>query len=198
MRKASPHIPFAQLLDLHDGQLPPEKQTNLRRHLGTCRTCAADLAALERAITIMRRDTSVDAPPDVIARAVRLFGTTRAASPGRPRRILATLRFDSAQPTPALAVRAATWPVRQRLYHAEAYELDLRETPTDGLWTVKGQVLGPCTGGLVELRGPLRAVQSTLDELCTFTLPPVPADIYTLTLRLPEIEVELPSLQIGG
>jgi hypothetical protein len=198
MRQGSRHIPFAQLLDLRDGQLPPAVQADLRRHLGTCGACAAELAALERAITIMRRDTSVDAPADVIARAVQLFVPTRTASPVHLRRILATLRFDSAQPAPALAVRAETWQARQLLYHAEAYDLDLRMTPTDGLWSVQGQVLGPCTGGLVELRGAQEAVHGALDVLCTFTLPPVPADRYTLTLRLPEVEVVLESLQVGS
>jgi hypothetical protein len=146
----------------------------------------------------MRRDKSVDAPTDVIVRAVRLFRTARTATPSNLRRIFATLQFDSARPTPALGVRAQQSRARQLLYHAEAYDLDLRVTLADAMWIVKGQVLGPCTGGLVELRGVTDTAPIMLDELCMFTLPQVSPGSYTLTLRLPDVTLELPPLELGS
>ena len=37
----------------------------------------------------------------------------------------------------------------------------------------------------------------TLNELCEFTLAPVVAGIYTLTLRLDDVELEIPELLVG-
>jgi hypothetical protein len=198
MKSASHHVPLTQLIELIAGQLPPEAQTQIRRHLVTCWQCARHQTVLERGIMLMRRDTSVDAPADVIARAVRIFPATPPPSTFSLRHVLATLRFDSAQPAPTIAVRAPAWRPRQLLYTAERYDLDLRMIQAGGMWTVKGQVLGPCSGGLVELRGGAETAHSPLDELCTFTLPPVPAGTYTLILSLSEVEVELPGLEVGS
>ena len=60
-----------------------------------------------------------------------------------------------------------------------------------------GQVLGPCAGGTVELRGASDTLSVALNELCEFTLVPLVAGVYTLTLRLGEVDLEIPELVIG-
>jgi hypothetical protein len=52
--------------------------------------------------------------------------------------------------------------------------------------------------GQVELQGPTFQVQAALNELCEFTLPPVPPGTYTLSLRTPDAEIEIMGLDVGG
>jgi hypothetical protein len=61
-------------------------------------------------------------------------------------------------------------------------------------------VLGPCEGGRVEAfasAGDAEPVaHSSLNELCEFTLPPVPEGTYALRLRLNDTEIEIPELSL--
>ena len=66
--------------------------------------------------------------------------------------------------------------------------------PDGESWAVTGQVLGPCAGGSAELRGAPGAV----NEVCEFALAAVPTGAYTLTLRLDDIELEVPDLRLGA
>jgi anti-sigma factor RsiW len=198
---SSAHIPFARLTDLAEGRLSAGEQTRLQSHLTACPRCAADLAWLERVITCLRTDDSTDPPPQVIARAVQLFaaraGRTAPAA-GWPERILAVLRFDSAQSPLALGQRAGPAPARQLLFSAGAHDLDLRLTPAGEAWVVTGQVLGPDTTGRAEQRGAANVVQAVLSDLSEFALPAVPAGHYALVLHLADAEVEVADLPVGS
>jgi hypothetical protein len=151
---------------------------------------------LERVISLMRTDDSEDPPPHVVARAVRLFRsrTAQAHSPSMPRRLVALLRFDSAQSPLAMGVRAGGQVGRQMLYVAEAHELEVRAVLSGRAWTLAGQVLGPSGAGSVELRGAGDSVQAMLNEQCEFRLPPVPAGSYSMTVRFSDVEIEVPRL----
>ncbi len=195
MNFPSTHIPFAMLADMAEGRLPAEAQTGLHAHLATCPRCAADLAWLERAITSMRSDDSADAPPEMIARAVRLL--RMPASPGLRERVLAVLRFDSLQLPRAIGVRAGSPTERQLLFNAGAHDFDVRLSPVGEAWRISGQVLGPEATGQVELQGGAGDVQAVLDHLGMFILPVVPGGSYTLTVHLPQAEVEIPGLEVG-
>ena len=48
------------------------------------------------------------------------------------------------------------------------------------------------------LRGPGTGVQSEINQLSEFHLPPVAAGTYELTLQLPEVEVVIPDLVVGS
>lgn len=198
MSKTSRHLPFDRLVDIAEGWLSAEEQTAARAHLAACPRCAGELAHLERLLGLMHADDSVDAPPQVIARAIRLFApraATRAPSPWE--RVLATLRFDSAQLVLAPGVRSATTAPRQLLFSAGAHELDLRIVPTGERWTVQGQVLGPDEGGQVTLHGAAGVVEGAVSEVGEFRLPPVPSGSYVLRLRLTGGDVEFPTLELG-
>jgi hypothetical protein len=131
---------------------------------------------------------------------VHLF-SARAGRPapaaGWPQRILAVLRFDSAQSPLALGQRAGPAPARQLLFSAGAHDLDLRLTPAGEAWVVTGQVLGPDTAGRAELRGAANVVQAVLSDLSEFALPAVPAGRYALVLHLADAEVEVADLPVG-
>jgi anti-sigma factor RsiW len=193
----SAHSGFERLVDLVEGRLLPAEQSQLLAHISGCARCAADKAWLERVISLMRTDTSEDAPPAVIARARRLFQARTAPPPTERRRIPALVHFDSRQRPLALGVRSGQPAARQLLLKAEDYDLDVRITPTGAAWQVSGQLLGLETIGKVELQGETAAVQTELNDLGEFSLPLVPAGTYNLILRLADLDVDLPTLYIG-
>lgn len=206
MNLISQHIPFAKLADLAEANLTAEERDASTAHLQACARCSAQFERVSQVLELMRTDRTEDAPRDAIARAVAIFrgrksSTTAAARLGR--RVLAALSFDSARLAPAYGVRAGQAATRQLLYSAGDNELDLRVTPGDEAWVISGQLLGQeqCAGGEVRLEGERTgsaAAQARLNELCEFTLPPVPPGSYTLRLRLTEMEIEIPEFELSA
>ena len=200
MRLTRQHIPFARLADLAEGRLAAADERDARAHLAACADCSEQSAQLERLTSLMRADVSEDAPRGVLMNAVGLFRARRAErSPGLLRRVVAALTFDSSTLTPAFGVRSGqAAPARQLLFSAGDFDVDLRLASGGEGWTVSGQVLGPCAGGEVVATAAEgeAAARAELNELCEFTLPPVPAGVYTLRLRVDEVEVEIPELSL--
>lgn len=190
------HLKFERLVDLAEGRLGDAVRTETRSHLDECKHCAAKLTRLEHTISLMRTDTAVDAPRDVLSLAVSLF-QNRPAKQSAVQRVLALLSFDSAGQSMAFGVRSGgTAAARQMLYSAGANDVDLRVTQSGEAWVVSGQVLGECTGGEVELKGAGGAANASLNEQCEFSLAPLPAGSYTLYLRLTDREIEVPEFQL--
>jgi len=198
------HIPFAQLADLIEGRLPAPEQVETSAHLEACERCAGQAAQLRRVTQLMRADDSRDAPRDVLFNTISIFSARRTTLkvPGVVRRILATLNFDSGSQPLAFGVRSGqAAPARQLLFDAGDVSVDLRLARGSEGWTISGQVLGPCgSDGQVEMVrvGDTEAtVRAGLNSLCEFVLlPPVPAGIYTLRLRLDGVEVDIPGLDL--
>ncbi|HLM56569.1 MAG TPA: zf-HC2 domain-containing protein [Pyrinomonadaceae bacterium] len=201
MRLTPQHIPFERLADLVEGRLGAEKRAQAEAHLTTCARCAGQADELRRVTGLMRADTSSDAPRDVVARVLGMLPASRAAGepePGLLRRIVASLTFDSSSLTPAFGVRSGqAAPARQLLFGAGDFDVDLRLAEGEDGWTVSGQILGPCEGGgRVEMSGAGGRVEDGLNDLCEFTLSPVPAGSYALRLRVGDVEVEVPELSL--
>jgi anti-sigma factor RsiW len=202
MRLTPAHITFERLADMAEGRLSAEETTSARTHLASCTRCSSQAAELERVALLMRSDTSVDAPRDLVFGVIQSFHSRRTESaPGLVRRILAALTFDSSNRTPAFGVRSGqTAPARQLLFGAGDFDVDLRLAAGEEGWTVSGQVLGPCEGGRVEAfaAGAYEesAARASLNDLCEFTLPPVPEGVYALRLRLNDTEIEIPELSL--
>ena len=199
MKLAPRHIPFELLVDLAEGRVAPEDPRDARAHLGDCPACAGQLTQVERLAGLMRSDNSEDAPRDVLAGAISLFGA-RPARAGFLRRVVAALSFDSGALRPAFGVRSGQGSSsRQLLFSAGDVDVDLRVAPDAEGWAVSGQVLGECGGGWAELGGAedsRQAARADLNELCEFALPVVPAGSYTLRLRLDDLLVEIPDLDL--
>jgi hypothetical protein len=198
MKTSSRHIPFAELADLAEKRAAGDKATASQAHISDCSTCAQQLDWVGQVLELMRTDTAVDAPRDVLAYAVNIFRQQGAAQPSLLRRIVAALSFDSSSNlAPAFGVRSGQAISRQLLYVAEENDIDIRLTPEDENWTVSGQVLGEnCAGGRIEIEGEGEFATADLNDLCEFTLPAVPAGRYTLRLRLGNAEVEIPQLEL--
>ncbi|HVF57884.1 MAG TPA: hypothetical protein VM934_17160 [Pyrinomonadaceae bacterium] len=204
MKIAPHHISFARLADLVEGRLTSGDAAEAQAHISGCRRCSQQATELGRVTQLMRTDTSKDAPRDVLLNAVEMFRARPVAEekPGFLRRLVATLSFDSSSLTPAFGVRSGqAAPARQLLFSTGKMDVDLRLAPGGEGWTVSGQVLGPCpAGGRVEIEGSREAVgaaeSAELNNLCEFILPPVPAGSYTLRLRLDDLEVEIPELDL--
>jgi hypothetical protein len=193
----SRHIPFATLADLVEKRLSADENRETLNHVSACSRCTGQLNELQQLVSLMRTDTAEDAPRDVKANALALFQARAAsAKPSVVRRVLAALNFDSAQSSPAYGLRSGQPQSRQFLYSAGENDLDLRVRPNGEAWVVSGQVLGQCDGGEVELRGEAGTAAVRMNDLCEFTLPPVPTGRYTLQLRLNDVEVEVPDLDL--
>jgi anti-sigma factor RsiW len=191
------HLTFAKLADLVEGRLSSNEQVASNTHLATCSRCAAELDNLKTVVSLMRTDRAEDAPYELVSHAINLF-RSRAASrqPSLVKRIVAALSFDSLQMSPAFGVRSGQAAARQLLFVAGEYDLDLRITQSGETWNVSGQVFGEeCVGGKIELEGDT-AIQADLNNQCEFTMAAIPAGSYQLRLRLPNLEVEIPQLEL--
>lgn len=188
---------FSELVGIAEGRVTSAEAAEIRERLDADPHVAEDLAWLTHVIDLMRSDESVEPPLPVVQRAVRLFA--QRAMPPRPnmvQRIVAVLRFDSASMPLAVGVRSGQPVPRQLVWSAEPYDIDLRITPHGDTWQVSGQVLGPCTGGQVTL-GDSTTVDATLNDLCEFALPPVPAGRYALALHLTDAEITIDMVEVG-
>jgi anti-sigma factor RsiW len=192
-------VPYELLIDLAEGRLAETEAAALRARIVDDPLARARLSELEELISLMRADDSVDAPEHVVARAARL---ARRPEPTRQqpalRRLIALLTSDSWRGAGAGAgLRSLqAWP-RAILLKAGDRELDLQIGPRGERWQLSGQVLGPEAPGSVTLSGPGDRVSATLNEIGEFTMPPVPAGFYTLTVTQDDLEIIVPSLEIG-
>ena len=200
MKQIFNHLPFEKLADMAEGRLLADERMKAEAHANGCPRCAAKLTELEKVFSLVRTDESVDAPPEIMTRAVNLFrprAVAASSSPSLVERIVAALSFDSLQMRPAYGVRSGQAAARQLLYSAGESDIDLRVAPSGEDWVVSGQVLGAdCAGGEIELKGATGETRARLNEQCEFRLPPVPAGTYSLRLRLTDMEVEVPELEL--
>ena len=198
MSVGSRHIPFGQLIDLVEGCLSPDEQTEMQAHTSACSRCAAQLAWLERVIGLMRTNDYEEPPARVAAGISRVFGSYSPSPSSLRQRIMAVLRFDSAQLPLSVGRRSGSSTERQLLFTAENLDLEVQITQSGSLWEVSGQVLNADARGLAELHGSAGEVRATLNEVGEFLLTPVPPGWYALILQLTTAEIEIPGLEIGA
>mgnify|MGYP003288345528 CR=1 FL=1 len=190
----SPHIPLETLADIVEDRAKAGILHTAMAHIATCSACDDMLRRLRQLVIMMRTDTAADAPRDVLMSAISLF------SPQRKRplpRIIATLIFDSRKAGPAFGMRSLRMSSRQLLYSAQQADLDLRLAIQNEECVVAGQVIrNGCAGGLVEISGATGTAEASLNELCEFKLPAIPVGNYSLRVRMSDIEIEIPELEL--
>jgi hypothetical protein len=191
------HFRFEQLCSVVDGNLPPDERATADVHLSECDRCRADLLWLRGTAELMRPPTMEEAPAELVARAVRLFQPY--AAPGREsirRRIVAVLAGGGFMP--AFGLRGTEPHMRQLLYTAGEHGIDIRLTPTQALWTLTGQLLGPADGGEVRLEGVDGERTTKISPDGAFSLTQIAPGTYTLRLTADVAEIEVLGLEIGG
>src|SRR5262245_43463966 len=189
MNSSSSHISVETLVDLAEGRQPAEADLG---HVSSCSICNAALMQLSEVIRLMRSDQSEVAPRDVLNAAMSIF--VPVDRPGL-RRLIATLTFDSFNATPAFGFRSSLPTSRQLIYSAPETDLDLRVTIENEKFVVAGQVLrNKCAPGQVEISGATGSAKTELNDMCEFTLAPVERGRYSLSVRLDDVEVEVPEL----
>ncbi|HYP28260.1 MAG TPA: hypothetical protein VE262_16215 [Blastocatellia bacterium] len=136
---------FERLIDYLDGRLAEEEAERLSEHVASdCRHCAPtrDWYVLVR--QSVSADDSVEPPPWVLKRAVRIFDEkgSRPRLKERLGRAVASLVFDSFAQPAILGVRSTETANRQLLYRAGDYSIDLQIAPSEGArLDVRGQIL---------------------------------------------------------
>lgn len=190
----STHIPLETLADLVEDRASNEARQSAEPHLAVCETCYEALQSFRRLIFLMKSDTAEDVPRDVLMSALRIF---RPVRPVPLPRIIAVLSFDSRAAGPAFGMRSVHTPSRQLLYTAHGTALELRITVENGECHLAGQVMrDDCAGAQVELSGDAGTVTTQLNELCEFSFPAIPIGNYSLTVRMPDVEIEIPELKL--
>jgi len=191
----SAHISLETIADIADDRVAGATLNAAMAHVSACSACNDILRRLRQLILTMKGDRAADAPRDVLLLAIKIF----SASPAPLRRIVAILTFDSRSAGAAFGVRSLRTTSRQMLYSAQETDLDLRITVQNGECIVAGQIMRDgCAAGVVEISGANGSSKASLNELCEFTLPAVPAGNYSLTVRMLDVEIEIPELELKG
>ena len=190
----STHISVETLVDIAENRATRDAREAAMSHISTCSTCHDMLRRLQQLILAMKTDSTPDAPRDVLTSAINIFSQEKRST---LRRIVAFLIFDSRGAGPAFGVRSLPTTSRQMLYSAEETDVELRVTVQNDECILAGQVIGEgCAGAHVEISGAAGRSTATLNELCEFTLPPIPVGNYLLTVRMLDREIEIPELEL--
>lgn len=190
----STHISVETLANIADNRATPEAQEAAMAHISACSTCHDTLRQLQQLILMMRSDSTSDAPRDVLTSAINIFSQEKHSP---LRRIVALLTFDSRNAGPVFGVRSLPTASRQMLYSAEEIDVELRITVHNDECILTGQVIGEgCGEGHVEISSLAGTSNATLNDVCEFTLPPIPPGNYSLTVRMLDREIEIPELEL--
>ena len=190
----STHISVETLADIAEGRVTQEARKAAMAHFSECSTCRDKLGRLQQIILTMRSDGTNDVPRDVLTSAIDIFSQEKHSP---LRRIIALLIFDSRNAGPAFGTRSLRADSRQMVYSAEETDLDLRITVQNDECILSGQVIGEgCAEAHVEISGVMGSTEAVLNEVCEFTLPPIPAGKYSLRLKMLDRQIEIPELEL--
>ena len=191
----SSHIALETLVDMAEERLSAGALETAMAHVEACSACNDKLRRLEQVLLLMKTDTAEDAPRDVLASAINVFSPQRTST--AVPRIVAALTFDSRSARPAFGMRSLDSDWRQMIYSARDNDVDLRIRVQNEECIIAGQVIREsCNGGLVEISGATGSSQASLNALCEFTLPAVPIGHYSLRVIMPDVEIEIPDLDL--
>lgn len=197
MKTPSQHLEFGKLADLAENRLNENETSLSQSHLAGCIQCTKRFQDIARTIQLMLSDDSKDAPRDALLYAINIFDRRRASVGETLRRVIASLTFDSFTSAPAFGVRSGQSPTRQLLYSTAEGDIDIRVTRQNNDWIIAGQLLREnCVGGRAEIEGEAGTTSSDLNSQCEFNLRALPDGVYTLRLQLPDIELEIPHLEL--
>ncbi|HKF57420.1 MAG TPA: hypothetical protein VKJ45_18325 [Blastocatellia bacterium] len=196
MSSSTSHISFERLVDMAEARVKADEAAVIAAHLSICQACSEADRRLRGLLELMRSDSAENAPDYALARAINMLPGHEPRL-GVVRRILATLKLDTAGMTPAYGFRSETAGERQLLFEAGETRLHLQVSPAGEQFVITGQLLGPPGTGQVELKSEAGSLQAVLDEQSEFVLPAVAGGSYWMVLRLSDLELEVPEFKLG-
>lgn len=154
---------------------------------------------LNKIVRLMQTDNSADAPSDSIKWTKNLF-LSRAAAPKKSlvQKVLAVLQMDLSPDKAAFGERSASASaVRQMLFGAGDYQIDLRIAKTNKGFTVTGQILGADSAEAeIKLFNDRKNFTAKINELSEFKFDNISKDKYTLSLTFKDKEIIIESIEI--
>lgn len=191
----SAHISLETLADMAENRVAGAALDSALGHLATCSACDDTLSRLRHLVLTMKSDRAADAPRYVLVSAINIFSPSQSPL----RRVVAILTFDSRSAGPAFGMRSLHTSSRQMLYSAQEADVDLRITVQNDECIVAGQIIRDgCAGGVVEISGASGSSETSLNDLCEFTLPAVPIGSYSITVTMLDVEIVIPELELKG
>jgi hypothetical protein len=198
---------FAQLLDYLDGRLDRSAAESISTHLERgCNQCDEDRAWYQQVKFVAAGDDSVEPPPWVMKRALRLFTTAPASIGARVGAVVASLIFDSFKRPAVAGIRSSAIEGRQLLYRAQDYSIDLQVAASgESRAEVNGQILREgelkfesVTGLQLDLMRNDGTVLSTVtNDRGEFTIPAVEFGSYDLRVDAYETSITILGLPIA-
>jgi hypothetical protein len=189
----SAHTSLESLADIADKRLTGATLETAMAHVSVCSSCSETLRRLQRLIHMMKSDNAKVAPHDVLRSALEIFSSIQL----EVRRIVAILTFDSRHARRTFGIRSLHTASRQMLYSAEETDVDLRITVQNEECILAGQVIRQhCAGGVVHISGAAGSAEASLNDLCEFTLEAIPLGNYLLRIRMQDLEIEIPELEL--
>lgn len=200
---------FEQLLDYLDGRLDRTAVESIAAHLTLgCSQCDGDRSWYQQVKLAAASDDSIEPPPWILKRALRLFNAPRVRTSigERVGRVVAALVFDSLR-RPALAgARSSGVEGRQLLYRAEDYSIDVQVAASDqrraeltGQILREGELMFESVAGLqLELTGNGGTILSTVTNgRGEFTIPAIDFGSYDLRVDVNEASITIVGLPIA-
>jgi len=120
------HFDIVQWVDFARNLTAPDRRAVLEEHLEACAECRTTVDLLLKVASTAANEAGMEPPEHVVTRAKSIFPASAREEGNNLRRLIATLVFDPfAEPLTA-GVRSEYRPVRQLVYRAGDYFVDLR------------------------------------------------------------------------
>jgi hypothetical protein len=204
-------VDFARLTDWMEGRLAEEEAAAVEKQLATAdETTLADVAWLRMFVEASQRVVLPAPPPGAHENLVRRFKVHAGERqrPGRRKRIVARLTFDSGRwPAVAEVRKADTGDVgRQLVYSADTLDVALDILPRDpeeSRLDLEGQLFPnhedaePDLFDVRLLRGEQKFGMTITDDLGEFTFEAVPPGVYEMLLSTDKYDIVVAPVQLG-
>ena len=197
---------FEQLIDHLDGRLAPAPAAAVERHVALgCLQCGENVVWYGRVKLVAASDDSVEPPPWVLKRALRVFDS-QPGSASLASRVIASLVFDSLR-RPGLAMsRSIGLEDRQLMYEAEPYSIDLQVASLDqaradlsGQILRRGELMFDSVAGLTLnlVRKGSPALSTVTNDRGEFRVTAIDCGNYDLKIEARDVSITIIGLPIA-
>jgi len=178
-----------------------EEVQSVESHLSACSECVELKHEVQNLTTRLREDATFEPPPELVQWGISLFQPLFQPVeqvPGKLRKIIASLVFDTYDEPLLAGVRRVGAPPRQLLFRAGSVDVDVKieSMEANDRITLVGQVLSNTaqffdnTPVKLESHGIVR-YRTITNVVGEFTFDEVPKDTYHLSVDLPEGQITL-------